>query len=79
MVFGLIQLFFPFGDAARFVFSLLGAIIFCGYLVYDTQSIMQRFSIDEWVWAAVNIYLDIINLFIRIVQILSYLQGNSRD
>jgi len=59
----------------------LGATLFSFYIVYDTQLIMggqhkkHQFSIDEYVWAALNIYLDIINLFIKVLQ----LMGEKKD
>jgi len=50
-------------------------VIFSFYIVYDVQLIIggkhhtYRFGIDEHIFAALNIYLDVINLFIRILQI----------
>jgi len=46
-----------------------GAILFSCYIVYDTQLICggkhkkYSFGVDDYVFAALNIYLDIINLF----------------
>jgi FtsH-binding integral membrane protein len=62
------------------LYAGLGCIIFSLFIVYDTQMIVggkhkkHQFSIDDYVFAALNIYLDIINLFIYILQIL-----DSRD
>lgn len=67
---GFIQIFFPLGSAADFVYSLLGALVFSLYIVYDTDSLIKRFSYDEFVWASVNLYLDIINLFLTILRML---------
>merc|ERR1711988_408006 len=53
-----------------------GCLIFSLYLVYETQMIMGgnhkkfQFTVDDYVFAALNIYLDIINLFIYILSIL---------
>ena len=33
--------------------------------------IKDKFSVDEYVFAALNIYLDIINLFLLILQIMT--------
>lgn len=58
--------------------SICGALLFSVYLVFDTQLILGKhqysLGIDEYIWAALNLYLDIINLFIYILQIL----GNSK-
>ena len=54
----------------------IGAIVFSFYIVYDTQLIVggkhkqYRFSVDDYVLATLSLYLDIINLFIYILQIL---------
>ena len=51
-----------------------GALIFSCYLVYDTQLMMggkhaYSLSPEEYIFAALNIYLDIVNLFIYILLI----------
>ncbi len=64
-------------DVTHTAYSILGVVLFSFYLVYDIQLIMggkhnrYRFSIDEWVFAALNIYLDIINIFVRILRLMS--------
>lgn len=50
------------------------ALLFTMFLVYDTQMILGgnhqcAFDIDEYVFAALNIYLDIINLFLYLLQL----------
>lgn len=65
---------FP-GEATRKVIAGLGAILFSFYIVYDTQLIVggkhkkHSFGVDDYVFAALNIYLDIINLFVYLLQI----------
>ena len=51
------------------------------YLVYDTQIMMgggKMYSIspEEYIFAALNLYLDIINLFLYILQIISAARGD---
>ena len=51
-------------------------IIFFQYLVYDTQIMMgggKMYSIspEEYIFAALNLYLDIVNLFLYILQLIS--------
>jgi hypothetical protein len=43
--------------ACRTVFSLIVALLFCGYIVFDTYMLMERYSLDEYVWASVALYL----------------------
>lgn len=51
------------------------------YLVYDTQIMMgggKQYSIspEEYVFAALNLYLDIINLFLYILQLIAAARGD---
>ncbi len=53
----------------------VGLIVYCAYLIFDTQMIIDKFGngyeIDDYIIAALNVYLDIIQIFIRILIILS--------
>merc|ERR1711959_581961 len=66
--------FLLFSKIAHVAFASLGALLFSCYLVYDIQIMMDgkrmQISPDDYVLAALNLYLDIINLFIYILQIL---------
>lgn len=55
--------------------SLLGVILFTFYIIFDTQRIMggkhkTQFSVDDYALAALELYLDIINLFLYILQMM---------
>jgi FtsH-binding integral membrane protein len=63
-----------FGWQTSFVYSLLGALLFSGYVLYDTSLILQQCGPDEYIFAAINLYLDFINLFLYILQMLSKLR-----
>jgi len=52
------------------VISVAGAFLFCLFIIYDTQDLMKRMSPEEYILATINLYLDIINLFIYILRIL---------
>lgn len=67
LLFGLIQIFFPLGKISQTIYGALAAIIFCGYIIYDTDNLIKRYSYDEYIWAAVALYLDIINLFLSLL------------
>jgi len=58
------------------VYALFGTIIFSLYVIYDTWSITTYLSYDDYVLGAVNLYLDFINLFLFILQLL---MGMRRD
>jgi len=70
-----IQMFFPFGSTSSAVIAGVGAFIFCGYLIYDTDNLIKRFNYDEYIWASVILYLDILNLFITILNLLRSSEG----
>jgi len=45
-------------------------LIFSGLLVFDTWRIRNVFGPDEYVGAAVQIYLDLLNLFLGLLRVL---------
>jgi FtsH-binding integral membrane protein len=66
-----------FGYHPGLLWSVLGVILFSFYLLFDTQMIMggdkKRYQFDEdsYILAAVTLYLDIINIFLYILEILN--------
>ena len=79
LVFGIIAIFIP-GKIITLIYASLGALIFSMYLVYDTQMMVggkHKYSIspEDYIFAALNLYLDIINIFLYILTII----GASRD
>ncbi|KAL6636764.1 hypothetical protein ACP70R_024336 [Stipagrostis hirtigluma subsp. patula] len=70
VVFSLIQIFFPLGKISTMIYGGLASLIFCGYIIYDTDNIIKRYSYDEYIWAAVSLYLDVINLFLSLLELL---------
>jgi len=47
-----------------------GAGLFCLFIIYDTHLIMKKLSPEEYILASINLYLDIINLFLEILRIM---------
>lgn len=70
VVFSFIQIFFPLGKISVMIYGCVASIIFCGYIVYDTDNLIKRHSYDEYIWAAVSLYLDVINLFLSLLSLL---------
>ncbi|XP_073946796.1 protein lifeguard 2-like [Choristoneura fumiferana] len=73
-LFGFAMIFSPF-PKLRLVYTAVGVLIMCVYLVYDTQLMIggkHRYAIspEEYVFAALNIYLDIMYIFIRILRLM---------
>jgi FtsH-binding integral membrane protein len=65
--------FFP-SKLLRTIISGCGVILFSFYLIYDTQVILGNGSlaltIDDYIFAALNLYLDVVNLFLYILSLL---------
>mmetsp|Transcript_21828 Transcript_21828/g.61427 ORF Transcript_21828/g.61427 Transcript_21828/m.61427 type:complete len:120 (-) Transcript_21828:287-646(-) len=55
------------------VYAGFGALLFCVFIVYDTQIMIggkhKKYAIspDEYVFAALNLYLDVVNLFLYLL------------
>ena len=88
MLFVLVIVLFCFGIAAAIiqskilslVYASIGALIFSAYIVFDTQLMLggkHKYSLspEEYIFAALNLYLDIVNLFLFILTIV----GAARD
>ncbi|KAK1294616.1 BI1-like protein [Acorus calamus] len=71
-----IQMFFPLGPTSVAIFGGLGAILFAAYLVYDTDNLIKRHSYDDYIWASVVLYLDILNLFLSLLNMLKGMQSD---
>ncbi|KAI7906369.1 inhibitor of apoptosis-promoting Bax1-domain-containing protein [Cokeromyces recurvatus] len=73
---GLVQMFLPFSKGIQLAFAIGGVIIFSGYILFDTYLIFNKYSAEDYIIASVSLYLDVINLFLRILEILDLM---SRD
>ncbi|XP_037043393.1 protein lifeguard 1-like isoform X3 [Bradysia coprophila] len=79
MIFGIVAIFVP-GKTITLIYASLGALIFSFYLIYDTQMMMggkHQYSIspEEYIFAALNLYLDIVQIFMYVLMII----GATRD
>ncbi len=48
----------------------LVALLFVAYIVYDTKNILENYPNRRYIPAAIALYLDFINIFVRLVHIL---------
>ena len=69
IIMSIVQLFVSYT-----IFSLImgwfGIILFSGYILYDTSQIIHQLGPDDTIEATLMLYLDIINLFVYILQVL---------
>jgi len=61
-------------EFARLLIAAVGALFFSVFIVYDVQLIIggkheHQFSIDDYCFAAMSLYLDILNLFLYILEL----------
>ncbi|KAL7124017.1 hypothetical protein ABFS83_14G020000 [Erythranthe nasuta] len=69
MAFGIIRIIFPLGKVGEQVIGCIGALVFSGFIIYDTDNLIKRFDYDEYIDAAACLFLDIINLFLNLLAI----------
>jgi len=55
--------------------SGFAALLFSMFIAYDTSMMIHRYADDEAMMASVNLYLDIVNLFLALLSILGFVQG----
>lgn len=72
----LVGVFFP---STTFILtvSALGALLFCGWIIYDVNMVVMERQ-TNYALAALSIYLDILNLFVNLLRIVGVL-GSSDD
>ncbi len=69
IVTGLIGIFIPWSNTAEMVYSGIGVLLFTGFIAYDFQKIKQ-YPEDRYIDAALNLYLDMFNLFLYILRLI---------
>lgn len=74
LLFGIVTIFWR-GEYLRLFYSFLVVILMSFYIVYDTQLMIggnhkNVISPEEYVYAALTLYLDIIDLFLHILRLL---------
>lgn len=73
IIFGFLMIWFR-SQALMTFYAWIGAFIFSCFIVVDTQMIVGgkhalQFTPDDYIAAALNLYLDIVNLFLYILRI----------
>lgn len=62
----------------QIVMSGAFVIIFSGYILYNTSQILHNGE-TNYIMATISLYLDILNLFLSLLRILSYFAGNRNN
>ena len=64
-----VQLFLQ-SEMVDMAIAVGGAVVFGLFIIFDTHMIMKKVTPEEYIHASVNLYLDIINLFLHILRAL---------
>lgn len=64
----------PAFQGVQLAYAAAGALLFSCYIVYDTQLIIggkhsHEFSVDDYIMAAISLYIDIIQLFLHLLRL----------
>ena len=81
IIMGVLNIFIFKSRKYSLIRAYLGVLIFTGYLLYDFDVLEKQMNAGDESWStaikiAVNLYLDIINLFLDLLQILAESGGN---
>lgn len=67
------MLMFVGGPLIHKIYCFFGILLFSMYLIYDTQLIMGKgelaIGVDDYVFAALQLYIDIVQIFLYILQL----------
>lgn len=69
----ILSIAFAFGGFSKgwgIVLAVLGVCLFIGFIIYDTYQIVTRLGCDDYVVAAIELYLDMINMFMYVLSCL---------
>jgi len=72
LLFSFLNIFFR--SLAIYNFQVyFGLLVFCGFVVFDTQLIIEKAAhgSKDFVWDSLNLFLDFVNIFVRLLIILS--------
>lgn len=69
MIFGIIA-FYSGSTWGSFLYHVIGVLIFCGFILYDTAALIHKYGCDDYIIASIELYLDIVNLFLHILALL---------
>jgi FtsH-binding integral membrane protein len=67
---GLLSFFFAFSSGVSLGFSLGIVVIFVGFTAIDFQRLRRNYPANEYILATVSIYLDFLNIFLAVLNIL---------
>ncbi len=76
LVVGMVINLFIQSSAIMFAMSAIGAVIFCGMILYDTQRLRTQPWAEAPSVAALSMFLNVYNLFIFLLRLLGFVGGD---
>lgn len=77
LILGIFAMFFKF---MHVVVATMGIFLYSIYIIYDTQLLIgnkeNALDIEDYIFGALMLYLDVINMFLYILQFLKYFNDN---
>lgn len=71
LLLALVSVFFPLGGALQIIYTYLGISVFVGFMLFDLNRLTRYGVLPEQVpMMVLNLYLDFLNLFLFILQLL---------
>lgn len=67
-----------YSSVADTAIAAVSAALFSAYIIFDTFMILNRLSPEEYIVGVVELYLDIINLFLAILRLVGAARGNDQ-
>lgn len=67
IVFSLVSIFMTNYSQIHRYLTAIGLVLFSVYIVYDTNTILQKDYYGDFITASLDYYLDIINIFVRLL------------
>lgn len=69
IIFGLIAILSG-SSMMVFMYHVFGVLVFCGFILMDTAMLIHKYGCDDYMIASIELYLDVINLFLHILALL---------
>ncbi|WOK91565.1 BI1-like protein [Canna indica] len=67
LVYCIMQIFLPLSSVASTIYACVASIVFSGFIIFDTDKLIKRHAYNEYLYAAISLYMDMINLFMSLL------------
>jgi len=75
VVLAVASLFIKLNSLVDFLYGAGGVLIFSGWILYDVSQYRQGVAPEEMPYAVLNLYLDLVNLFLFVLRLLAFFSG----